>query len=273
MADTITIEGDALVVKDARGNVVYQTGGTTPIPPEPSGANLLFEDEFKNGLDLTKWKIVITNNWAVSKPPVGSWDCNEFVDWNVHVHDDLLHLYCNKGPSPAGRPYTAGMVCSTGTWRYGYWEASCKCPAGGVQGIWPAFWMNVKNTASAWGTYPEIDAMEWLGSRKTRCYFNLHLGSSQHYGTNLEVGDQQAAFHSYGIDWTEQKIDYYFDRRLVFTLPSSQQPNATSPSSAMQILLDNTVGGWDGNEQPDGQTVFPSDFVVDWVRVWDRKPF
>jgi beta-glucanase (GH16 family) len=226
----------------------------------------IFYDDFNSGLDPSKWQTVTANNWYVSNPNLLSWDANEFVPSNVSVSDGVLNLYADTGPSPHGRPWEGGMVCSTQTFQYGYIEAACKMPYN-ADGIWPAFWMNTKSSSSAWGTYPELDIVEWLGNDPTRQYTATHFGGGQDYGSNFIVGDQQSTFHLYGVDWEPTGINVYFDRQLVASFPASQ-----SPQSPMQILFDNSVGGWNGN-WTDSSTVFPSDFEVDSVSVWSAPPW
>ena len=118
----------------------------------------------------------------------------------------------------------------------------------------------------------------------------VHMGypfKNPHVLTNLPV-NPAAAFHHYAAEWDTASIRYYIDGKRVFSLPRSRwfshPKDADEPLSnpyapfdvPFIIAIHNQVGNWalqtwPNHEVPD-TTVFPTDFVVDYVRVFECRP-
>jgi hypothetical protein len=67
-------------------------------------------------------------------------------------------------------------------------------------------------------------------------------------------------FHEYAAEWTEERVRFYVDERLVREVPQS-------PAYPMQLML----GAYefaDGPTPPSPARSYPKEFVVDWVRGW-----
>ena len=87
--------------------------------------------------------------------------------------------------------------------------------------------------------------------------------------TTLSDGILNDEFHIYAIEWVTEKIDWYLDDELFFTLDIT--PSSMSAFRAHHfIILNVAVGGnWPGN--PDLSTVWPQEMVVDYVRVYEYE--
>lgn len=159
-----------------------------------------------------------------------------------------------------------GQAPPTFKFQYGWFEASVKMPKG--KGLWPAFWTKEVTEKDA----QEIDAFELVDPAARKLAMHLHGGSkpgwdwTQVEGPGWDSGvDLSADFHTYGVNWTKDRIEWWFDGKLVqsFTDP------ARIPSGYHYLLLNLAVGGdWPG--QPDSTTPSPAEMVVDWVRVWSK---
>jgi len=88
-------------------------------------------------------------------------------------------------------------------------------------------------------------------------------------------GTTAAAWHTYGMIWSRGSVAYYIDDPThpyaTYTTSSlSSLSGAVWPFDAGQsnfILLNLAVGGsWPGS--PDGTTPFPSEMLIDYVRVY-----
>jgi beta-glucanase (GH16 family) len=78
-------------------------------------------------------------------------------------------------------------------------------------------------------------------------------------------------FHTYAIDWSENTLTFLFDGQPVRTLtPAGLPAGAKWVYDQPHFLLLNLAvgGGWPGN--PDANTVFPRDYVIDYVRVYRK---
>ena len=76
-------------------------------------------------------------------------------------------------------------------------------------------------------------------------------------------------FHTYTTEWDANSLKWYIDGKLVWTRDKSTTSWYDKVfHKPYNIRLNFQVGGWLGN--PDASTQFPADFVVDYVRVYQR---
>ncbi len=247
--------------------------------PVDESWNLVFADEFSApALDSSRWHTCFF--WA---PDTCTIETNNELELytpnNVSVAGGSLRLQARKqdavGWNGKTYRYTSGMVSTGGsewsdpakpagfTFSYGYAEARVRVPAG--KGLWPAFWL-LPNDHS-WP--PEIDVMEIIGDRPTET--NMHYHYVKPDGSHGDVGrawtgpDFSAGWHTFGVNWQPGSLVWYVDgvERARFT-----GPEVTSKES--YLLLNLAVGGnWPGS--PDASTVFPADYLVDYVRVYQPR--
>ncbi len=203
------------------------------------------------------------------------------------------------------RDFTAGRVDSTMDFTYGRFELLGKLPQG--HGTFFAFWMRPRNSPygndAAGG---EIDIAEGAnigrgGNRRGQIDAQLpgdgwgvhhvvHMGypfSNPFTLTNLPVNPAES-FHLYAVEWDTASIRFYVDDQRVLTVPQSDWFSHPRGSEApvdnpyapfdqpFFIVVNNTVGNWaletwPGNQVPD-TTVFPAEFVVDYVRAYACRP-
>jgi len=258
-----------LTAKPASAAAAQPTGST-------GGVTLEFSDNFSGTtLDTTKWHTC--QWWATTTCSIETNNELElYTKNNVSVSNGALKLQGRRetavGWNGKTYGYTSGMVSTGGrsgetapgfTFTYGYVEARVKVPKG--QGLWPAFWM--LPTDHSWP--PEIDAMEILGSQPNVSNMTYHYldgaGTHMRPGASWAGPDFSAGWHTFGVDWQPSAITWYIDgiQRWTFT------DAAAITNKASYVLLNLAVGGsWPG--APDASTVFPANFLVDYLRVWDR---
>ncbi len=188
---------------------------------------------------------------------------------SLSVVDGVLRIRADPAPVDL-RPqihnlrFTSGMITSWGMFsqRYGVFEARLRLPKG--RGLWPAFW--TLNDSGGWP--PEIDIMEFLGHDTRTTWAVAHSRvAGKHVSQSREVThprDMTTEFHVFAVDWRPTTLTYYIDNEAILQVPTPRDMH-----SPMYIVLNLAVGGrWGG--QPDAATVFPANYEVDWVRVWQR---
>jgi hypothetical protein len=151
--------------------------------------------------------------------------------------------------------------------KYGVFAISAKLPLG--RGIWPAFWLLPAD--KSWP--PEIDVMEVIGLEPGTLYTSVHTNSPRKetahgLGTNTHL-DLSAAFHEYAVDWGPEKINWYFDRKLVFSQPTP--PDLQKPCYIVANVAVGKAAGWGG--APDSSTRFPATMQVAYIKVWQRSEY
>ena len=255
--------------------------GATPAQATPAGStwNLVFADDFNNSaLDTSKWHTCFY--WAPTTCTIESNNELElYTPNNVSLANGALKLQARKqsdvGWNGKTYGYTSGMVSTGGspwsspakapgfTFTYGYVESRVMVPGG--KGLWPALWL-LPNDHS-WP--PEIDVMEILGDQPAETHMNYHYtksdGSHGNVGNAWTGPDFSAGWHTFGVDWQPGSLVWYVDGVERFRFTGTQVT-----SKASYVLLNLAVGGnWPGS--PDASTAFPADYLVDYVRVWQKS--
>ncbi len=233
---------------------------------------LVWSDEFDgvNGSapDAHKWAYDLGSN---------GWGNQELETYTAARDNSFLdgggHLVIRAIKTAAG--YTSARLKTQGLYSvaYGRVAARLKLPKG--QGIWPAFWILGDNIKTAdWPACGEIDIMEFIGKTPHTVYFTLH-GPGYSGGKGISTSAPLAGtdeFHVYGIEWTPESLTFLLDDQPVRTLTRKDLPAGAKwvYDHPHFVLLNLAVGGaWPGN--PDATTVFPQDYVIDWVRAWQRE--
>jgi len=244
-----------------------------PVLAPSDRGSLVWSDEF-NGTDVN------SSDWTFEYG-AGGWGNNEKQTYNRQssVVADVPGEPGNRAlvitADRSGSGYTSSRLKTQGkqSWTYGRIVARLKLPEG--QGIWPAFWMLGENISSvSWPRCGEIDIMEMVGGSGTRdrtTHGTLHWDRSghQYLGKSLTLNTKlSAAFHEYAIDWTPQRITWMVDGQTFHSqdISGADMEEFHRP----QFLLVNlAVGGqWPGD--PDATTVFPQQYWIDWIRVYQN---
>ena len=161
-------------------------------------------------------------------------------------------------------------------WTYGRIEVKAKLPAG--RGTWPAIWTLGRNIDKVgWPTCGEIDIMEFVGHQPGVVFVNVHTKGFNHTrgngrGTRQPLADASSAFHLYSLEWTPRKLDFGIDGKSVFVCANDDKGVDSWPFDAPQFLILNlAIGGTWGGQKGIDDAIFPQQFLIDFVRVYQRQ--
>ena len=274
-------DGAALVVESIRAGL--SPAAVCPEwlgrrPPVSGDWIKTFDDEFDgDAIDLSKWNIKGPNYWDKTS----HWSAR-----NVIVGDGVARLRYEKksgphndDPSQKQSDYASGYLDTYGKWvqRYGYFEARIKPPA--APGLWPGFWMmpdrgeragpqKIRQDTGNGGM--EFDILEHL-TRWGPCRYNIAAHWDGYRENHKRTGSDKVyvqpdkeGFITAGLLWTPGLLVYYGNGREVARWENPRVSNV--PSDLMFTL---PTGGWDNNRLNDAR--LPADFLIDYVRVWQRK--
>ncbi|MFY9252529.1 MAG: glycoside hydrolase family 16 protein [Fuerstiella sp.] len=245
-----------------------------------SKLKLVWSDEFDgDSLDYSKWGVE-QNAFGG-----GNNELQIFTDRpeNVRVEKGNLILEAHKdnaGISGTVREYSSGRIRTKhrGDWKYGRIEVRAKMPKG--QGLWPAIWMlPTDEQYGGWAASGEIDIMEFRGQNEQEVLGTLHYGGGWPKNTfsgssfKLKEGSFSDEFHTFAVDWEEGKMVWSVDGTPYQTQTKWHSDGAKFPAPFDQrfhLLLNLSVGGhFVGN--PDATSTFPQQFLVDYVRVYQKS--
>ncbi|GAA4680260.1 glycoside hydrolase family 16 protein [Frondihabitans cladoniiphilus] len=246
----------------------------------PKAGAVLFQDDFSGA----KGTAVNGSHW--SNDVSGTGNGNDELEYNTAgtanaALDGDGHLAITAKKGSGGHTcwygtcaYTSARLVTAGKFQtqYGLVEARMKLPAG--QGIWSAFWMlGADVDTNPWPGAGEIDIMENIGSESGTVHGTLHgpgysSGATTTDTYSLPDGEALSdAFHTFAIDWTEDKVEFLVDGTVYQTrTPADVEGSTWVFDKPFTLLLDLAVGGtFPGN--PDSSTVLPATLLVDWVKV------
>ena len=237
-----------------------------------------FNDDFDGTApDPAKWNVYTANYWdkvsAFSKDNVileGGFAKLRYEKKTGHHNDD---------PKAKKFDYTTGFLDTYDKWtqRYGYFETRTKLPK--APGLWPAFWLmpdrgraagekwkrqstgeggmefDIVEHLTRWGPYRYNIAMHWDGYGKD----HKAIGTS-----NVYIQPDKDGFVTAGLLWLPGSAVYYFNGVEVARWETDRMSSVQS-----NLMYTLPQGGWDNNPIDDKQ--LPADFVIDYVRAWQRK--
>lgn len=198
-----------------------------------------------------------------------------------------------------GAAYTSARLKTRNLFeqQYGRFEARIKLPQG--KGVFPAFWMLGSNYCQAaafdaegnvfcdttspdyeegnvlWPQSGEIDIMEYLGNKPTEVFGTMHGpgfsgGQSISKKYTLPGARFDNDFHVFGVEWTENHINWYVDN-VLYNQITKKQVEAKGGEwvfdNSFFMLLNVAVGG-NLPGSPDNSTAFPQRMIVDYIKVY-----
>lgn len=165
------------------------------------------------------------------------------------------------------RSYLSGVMTTLDkfSFTFGYIEVRAKVPTG--KGLWPGVWMLSEQFVDK---KPQLFVMENRGDNLQSVYHRYNYsddnGELQYSDLLRSTGENfNLGFHTYGVHWEPGKLTFYVDG----TEQHSFENDGVS-EQAMYIILDMAVGGW-FPDSPDENTEFPAEFVIDYVRVYQKN--
>jgi len=245
-----------------------------------NGEYMWWNDEFDGtSLDLSCWSYDTGSNKNENK-----WGNNELQNYtnspnNSFLRDGKLVLKAIlEGEGQKVEDYTSARLVTKGKKEFNRGRIEVKAKLGGGNGLWPAIWLY----QSSWldGHYSELDIMEYVGCDKNIIYSAVHTNKTKEkkenaVGSNRKIIGVEDDFHIYGLNWTDDKIEFYIDDsknpHLVFTVDNISDPNEWPFDKNLYLLLNIAVGGdWGGMRGID-DTIFPQEMEVEYVRIFKKK--
>ena len=274
----------------------------------------IWADEFSGAaVDTSKWNVANNSNYGS-----GNHEDQCYRAANTTVAGGTLRLTGRRqtvsdcGTNPAGGTnyyFTSGMVTTRAQggamkmkYRHGYAEVRARVPRGNI--YWPAFWLVGPSDGSSpgWPAYGEVDVFEIYGSRPDVAESNFHktggnIGAGAHnvnsppsssLGKNINPPNAFVAggtqnWHTYGINWTANKLEWFIDGIKVRTYNASVSADFSALGYEHSIILNLAMGGngprypnhgYTGAETSTGYNNgnlvadLPGTMEIDYVRIW-----
>ena len=183
-------------------------------------------------------------------------------------------MYCKNTlfvTGPEGVYSGAIRTMDTYTHGYGYYEIRCKLP--NVQGIWHAFWLmcgDVYSELNGSADGVEIDVFEYLPARDAinvalhwDGYDDAHQNTYKRFD-NTTFGDDE--YHTFGMLWDETGYTFYIEGHKVW-----HTTGAGICDQEGYMIISTEYGEWGDWVSTLDQSDLPVDWVIDYVRVYEKK--
>ena len=263
--------------------VVFQLESHQDAPVDLSAYSVVFDEDFTaSELNRDLWKTALP--WGANTTING--EMQYFVD--IFGNDPPMYdpftlsgstlkitgkaTPADQSSSANGMPYLSGAITTSDHFEmtYGYVEMSARFASG--TGLLSTFYLFNQDFEK---NKPEIDIVEYIGSRPDKAYQTYHYFDSnraryasgeKHSSTTMETNtgiDLSADFHTYGVLWEKGLIVWYIDGAEVRRLSGvrvSDEP--------MNIIAHLVIGSeWIG--QPDPSSI-PATLEIDYIRAWQK---
>ena len=291
VASNLTV--NAIAVSGASRTLTVSTVTSQSFSPNIPSGTLVWSDEFTNSTgapaqpDPTVWTYDTGNSgfgnnelenycaWGSSTSPCSTANPSEFVGT-----DGYLHI---EAQNPSARVYTSARLKTQGLFSFQYGRLEVRAQVPEAQGFWPAAWLMGNDIATVnWPACGEQDVLERVNAALTPDWNegSIHgtgFTGGTRLGTtyNFPSGQTASGWHTYGMIWSKGSVAYYVDDPaqpyVTYTTSSlNGLSGAVWPFDAGQsnfVILNLAIGGsWP--RAPDGTTPFPSEMLIDYVRVY-----
>lgn len=164
-------------------------------------------------------------------------------------------------------PYQSGVIKSVASFKYGYFELRAKLPKE-KSGCYTAFWL--------WSSIREDNKSE-IDVFETTPIFPYLYPMAMHYGprSNGFLNNEQTCthitqnltddFHTYGLDWYPDRIDWYIDGKLI-------KSSSSVGNVSVDILEKMPVILWNVGKHGIEPSKVGDEFLVDYFRYFRRNP-
>jgi beta-glucanase (GH16 family) len=288
VASNLTVYAIASASGAAPSKVASQTFSSNV----PSGT-LVWSDEFTNSTGVNAAPNPITWTYDTGNSGFGNHELENYCAWGSNAApcsttspnafvgtDGYLHIEAQQ-PSPG--VYTSARLKTQGLFSFQYGRIEFRALVPEAQGFWPAGWLLGNDISTVdWPACGEQDVLERVNAAKTPDWnegsiHGVGFTGGTGLGTvfNFPAGQTAAQWHIYGMIWTKGSVAYYIDdaTKPYITYSTANMTGlsgATWPFDAGQsnfILLNLAIGGdWPGS--PGSTTPFPSEMLVDYVRIY-----
>lgn len=239
---------------------------------------LVWEDDFTKSSEINE------RIWNYEEgdgcPDLCGWGNNELQYYtggdrkNAFIENGRLIIEATK-ENVGSRDYASAKLTTQGLkeMQYGSIEIRAKVP-GGI-GVWPAIWMlPADRSYGQWPLCGEIDIMEHVGHDPDFVYGTVHTGAYNHMigtqkGGKLTKADYESEFHTYRINWSEERIEFYIDKVRYYTFAKRSDDIAEWPfDQPFYLILNVAIGGNWGGEKGVEEDICPARMEVEWVRYY-----
>ncbi|MEN2280785.1 glycoside hydrolase family 16 protein [Algoriphagus sp. SE2] len=256
----------------------------------PKGFMLIWEEDF-NGeglIDNSKWNFeegFVRNNelqWYQEANAIQTNGVLQIQGRREKVKNPTFEEGSNNWKkSREFAEYTSSSINTRGKFEFQYGILEVRAKFDTASGMWPAIW--TLGISKPWPANGEVDVMEfyqvnrektilanvaWADAKKRANWDEAKIPFADFL---MKDPNWQEKFHIWKMYWTENFIRLYLDGELLneVDLSTILNPDGFNPFHQPHYILLNLALGANGGD-PSG-TEFPKEYLIDYVRVYQKK--
>jgi beta-glucanase (GH16 family) len=253
-----------------------------------TGYKLTFSDEFNSRSiswtgDGTTWQTARDQfRMPDGKSEVG-FGVSSFLDPTsgldpFKVENGALSITAQPDTTPYGYPgsWESGLITTDGNFaqQYGYFEM--RADMSNSPGAWDAFWLIPQNSQVVGNPdgdadWTELDIVEHYGVDQASTYRWIHTNEKEKHpnpNDTLQVysksPEQASGYHTYGVKWTPENLEFYFDGQLM-----GSRPTPSDYHQKMHLIANLAV---QAHDLPAGANSPLDPMKIDYIRVYSNDP-
>ncbi len=173
--------------------------------------------------------------------------------------------------------YTSASVVMKKEHAFQYGKMEVRAKIVTQTGLWPAIW--TLGTSGEWPSNGEVDVMEYYGDK---ILANFAIASATRFkaiwdGASKPMSAFEANwannYHIWTLEWTETQMEILLDGVSMNTIDLTKSINKSDGKNPFRqthyLLLNLALGGLNGGSLTN--TTFPSQYLVDYVRIYAPK--
>lgn len=228
---------------------------------------IAFEEEFNGEIDESVW---YKREFGERKG--GYWSPEQ-----VFTEDGKLVIQTEyKTDAETPGYYTGCLTWAEKRSKYGYYEIRAKVD--NVRGVWSAGWLmpdHIEYTEQKAQDGCEIDIFETAVENELQnaIHYDSYRGNKT---KKTKIDNLYDDYHIYALDWKKDSVRFYYDNMLMWEITDPDKISQT----AGRFILSTEINGRNGkpnswlwvgcgNIKNDGDKL-PSNFIVDYVRIYDN---
>jgi beta-glucanase (GH16 family) len=290
VASNLTVS--AIAVSGSSPALMVSTVTTHTFAPAIPSGTLVWSEEFNNSTGSPAQPNPAVWTYDTGTDCCGNDELEDYCAWGSSTSpcdptkpseyvgtDGYLHI---EAQQPSSGVYTSARLKTQGLFSFQYGRLEVRASVPEAQGFWPAAWLLGNNiTNVSWPACGEQDVLERIDAALTPDWNEGSVHGTGFTGdTGLGTkyyfsgGQTASTFHTYGMIWSKGSVSYYVDDPnnpyVTYTTTDATGIGGVWPFDAGQanfIILNLAIGGdWPG--APNGTTPFPSEMLVDYVRIY-----
>ncbi|WP_296704848.1 glycoside hydrolase family 16 protein [Algoriphagus sp.] len=256
----------------------------------PKGYTLIWEEDFNREgvVDKSKWNFergFVRNNelqWYQEANAIQTNGVLRIEGKKEKVTNSRFEAGSNDWKkSREFAEYTSSSINTRGKFEFQYGIMEVRAKIDTASGMWPAIW--TLGISKPWPANGEVDVMEfyqikgektilanaaWADETKRANWDEAKIPFEDFLAKDAFWAEN---FHTWKMEWTEDFIKIFLDDKLLneIELNKTLNPDGFNPFHQPHYILLNLALGSNGGDPT--STEFPKEYLVDYVRVYQKK--